>query len=154
MGLDMYLDARIEGTNYNDLELKQALETVLQKHNPGAHDAFTKTQNLGRIGIVFEVGYWRKANAIHNWFVQNVQEGNDNCQEFYVSRELLAKLKQECEKALETKDTSNLQPKEGFFFGGTGIDEWYWKNIQKTIAILSRCLDITGNVDFYYRSSW
>ena len=26
-----------------------------------------------------EVGYWRKANAIHKWFVDNVQDGNDDC---------------------------------------------------------------------------
>ena len=26
-----------------------------------------------------EVGYWRKANHIHNWFVENVQDGVDDC---------------------------------------------------------------------------
>ena len=26
-----------------------------------------------------EVGYWRKANAIHGWFVRNVQNGKDDC---------------------------------------------------------------------------
>jgi hypothetical protein len=25
------------------------------------------------------VGYWRKANAIHNWFVNRVQDGEDDC---------------------------------------------------------------------------
>lgn len=29
--------------------------------------------------ITEEVGYWRKANAIHGWFVDNVQKGNDDC---------------------------------------------------------------------------
>lgn len=26
-----------------------------------------------------EVGYWRKANQIHNWFVENIQNGVDDC---------------------------------------------------------------------------
>lgn len=26
-----------------------------------------------------EVGYWRKANHIHNWFVENIQDGEDDC---------------------------------------------------------------------------
>lgn len=26
-----------------------------------------------------EVGYWRKANQIHNWFVENIQDGVDDC---------------------------------------------------------------------------
>lgn len=38
------------------------------------------------------VAYWRKANAIHNWFVNNVQEGEDDCKEYWVSREQLEKL--------------------------------------------------------------
>jgi hypothetical protein len=31
--------------------------------------------------IVEEVACWRKANAIHQWFVGNVQRGKDDCQE-------------------------------------------------------------------------
>ena len=37
------------------------------------------------ISISYPVGYWRKANAIHNWFVQNVQDNRDECQKSYVS---------------------------------------------------------------------
>ena len=29
--------------------------------------------------ITEEVGYWRKANQIHNWFVKNIQNGVDDC---------------------------------------------------------------------------
>lgn len=39
-----------------------------------------------------EIGYWRKANHIHNWFVENVQEGVDDCAEYRVSREKLSDL--------------------------------------------------------------
>ena len=31
-----------------------------------------------------EVAYWRKANAIHGWFVYNIQDGVDDQNEYYV----------------------------------------------------------------------
>ena len=43
-----------------------------------------------------EVGYWRKANHIHNWFVQKVQNGIDQCEEHEVSREKMKELLAEC----------------------------------------------------------
>jgi len=42
--------------------------------------------------VIEEAGYWRKANHIHNWFVQNVQEGDDNCGLYYVSQENMEEL--------------------------------------------------------------
>ncbi len=43
--------------------------------------------------IIEDCGYWRKANGIHAWFVQNVQEGEDDCKEYYVSQSKLEKYK-------------------------------------------------------------
>jgi len=39
-----------------------------------------------------EVMYWRKANQIHNWFVPNVQDGEDDCKEYYVTIESILDL--------------------------------------------------------------
>ena len=39
-----------------------------------------------------QVGYWRKANHIHKWFVDEVQEGIDDCGEYEVSHEQLKDL--------------------------------------------------------------
>ncbi len=47
------------------------------------------------------VGYWRKENHIHKWFVDNVQDGNDNCDMYIVSREQLEALRDVCKKVLE-----------------------------------------------------
>ena len=50
-----------------------------------------------RIRCVYEeIGYWRKANAIHNWFVQNIQDGNDDNEEYEVSIEVLMRLRNTC----------------------------------------------------------
>ncbi len=51
--------------------------------------------------------YWRKANHIHKWFVDNVQEGNDDCGTYDVSIEQLTELRDLCKKVL---DTANLVP--------------------------------------------
>ncbi len=47
-----------------------------------------------------EVGYWRKANQIHRWFVSNVQGGKDDCGEYAVPRAKLMELKVICETVL------------------------------------------------------
>lgn len=48
-----------------------------------------------------ELGYWRKANAIHLWFVREVQNANDDCGEYEVPREKLAALKKLCEGVVQ-----------------------------------------------------
>ena len=43
-----------------------------------------------------EVMYWRKANHIHGWFVDNVLEGDDDCRDTEVSREQIRELLRVC----------------------------------------------------------
>lgn len=73
MGLDQYLYKKTYiGNHYKDPkdQIKIDVEGVTQ----------------GRVSeIVERVGQWRKANQIHQWFVEHVQEGKDNCGEYYVS---------------------------------------------------------------------
>lgn len=54
-----------------------------------------------------EIGYWRKANHIHAWFVDNVQDGEDDCKKYSVSRDQLAKLYEIVDRVL---DASKLVP--------------------------------------------
>lgn len=103
-----------------------------------------------------EIGYWRKANQIHNWFVLNVQDGVDQCQKSPVSREDIQHLKDLCQKVLDdTEQAEKLLPtRSGFFFGGTEYDEWYLNDIKDTIAICDRALALPDQWDLYYQSSW
>lgn len=112
------------------------------------------------LDVYVTVGYWRKANSIHSWFVQNVQEGKDNCAKYYVPREALEKLMKQAQLALEAYDAGDTQdaedlmtPKGGFFFGNTDINEWWREDMVRTIEIVERCLKLEG-VEFYYQSSW
>jgi hypothetical protein len=55
-----------------------------------------------RISVVEEeVMYWRKANHIHGWFVDHVQDGNDDCGTYSVDEGKLKQLLDICKKVLE-----------------------------------------------------
>jgi len=109
--------------------------------------------------IVEEVMYWRKANAIHSWFVENCQNGVDECQESYVSREQLEELASICEEVAKTKNTSLLETQSGFFFGGTEYDEYYFDECKETAKGLRNLLaeetpEDCSSGNFYYEASW
>lgn len=78
MGLDMYLERRL---------------FIWSDKRDAVHITGVEGLRQGKVKqIIEEVGYWRKANAIHNWFVENVQDGEDDCKEYYVSKEQLEEL--------------------------------------------------------------
>ena len=108
------------------------------------------------VSVGVNCAYWRKANQIHKWFVDNVQKGEDDCGEYYVSHEKLKELLTTCRQALFHKDPSLLPPQAGFFFGNTDIDEYYWGDVKHTIKQLDKLinLDEFDKLSFYYQSSW
>lgn len=102
-----------------------------------------------------KAAYWRKANQIHAWFVDNVQGGEDECRPHYVSRDQLRELRDLCQQALDTEKPL-LEPRSGFFFGSTEIDEWYWEDLKNTVEMIDKALaDFPEDKwNFEYRSSW
>jgi hypothetical protein len=103
MGLDMYLEKRTHVRNWEYMKPEQRHQVTVKRNGEVREDI-----QPDRISeIVEHVAYWRKANAIHNWFVEHVQKGEDNCQAYYVSREKLAELKATCDKVLAA---SKLKP--------------------------------------------
>jgi hypothetical protein len=149
MGLDMSLEGRQYISEYTDKELKEKIEEVLVSKLP-----------IKVSGVTFELGYWRKANAIHNWFIENCANGLDDCNEAYVSKEQLLELKETCEKALEAtseEEKEELLPTQsGFFFGSTEYDEYYDKCLRDTIEIVNNTIKLleTNDMNIYYSSSW
>jgi hypothetical protein len=165
MGLDMYLHAKkyVEKINWKTLQDNQDLSyDSPEAINPLWKD-IVDTAKMSDVatdiyGVHVEVtcAYWRKANQIHKWFVDNVQGGEDNCGEYYVSQDKLKELRETCRQALFAKDPSLLPPQAGFFFGTYDIDEWYWRDIKETIKKIDRVLKLAEKSDlsFYYTSSW
>lgn len=56
--------------------------------------------------IAEEVAYWRKFNALHNWFVQNCADGEDDCREMYVDNEKVKELVDTLKKVKASLDKS------------------------------------------------
>jgi hypothetical protein len=152
MGLDMYLNAKRYVSNYldeQDAERADIIKSVFPELADFDNDDLVKE-------VTVRVGYWRKANAIHKWFVDNVQDGVDECQYSYVSRDKLLELKSACEAVHSncTKAPEILPTQDGFFFGDTSYDEWYFQDIEQTIKIIDAALKLPNSWDFEYHASW
>lgn len=63
--------------------------------------------------IVESVGYWRKANQIHKWMVDNVQDGADDCKEYFVSEEKLKSLLDDVNEVLDASKLVKGKIKDG-----------------------------------------
>ena len=59
---------------------------------------------MNPVYIIEQVGYWRKANAIHSWFVENVQGGVDDCGTYDVEREHLVRLRDLCQEVINAAE--------------------------------------------------
>lgn len=160
MGLDMYLSARNYLSAFNDAD-KSAKIAITAAVKDALGIDFTSLDsdsfNPGVIGVEISAAYWRKANAIHKWFVDNCQDGIDDCRESYVSRDSLQELVDMCESILagNGKHTpEDLPPQEGFFFGSTDVDEYYFEDLRNTVRQLKAALTLPDDFEFYYRSSW
>lgn len=76
--------------------------------------------NYGSIEVVVHAGYWRKANHIHKWFVDNVQDGKDECQREYVSREDLKKLRDVCKLVADASELVDGEITNGYTLSADG----------------------------------
>lgn len=152
MGLDQYLYAKkYTSENFNEDEqfeiLKKALGSEIEHLHPYSPS----------ISIEMKVGQWRKANAIHQWFVTKCQDSTDDCRLAYVGRDQLEELLDLCKQvsADHSKAEELLPARSGFFFGSTEYDEWYFSNLEETVGMLEKCLALNDmQWEFYYSSSW
>lgn len=105
MGLDMYLKRgkkipKISWEEYKEIRNKVAIddEEVLEKYKDYVVNCgeYYKWNDL-----VKEVGYWRKANQVHKWMVDKVQNGVDDCDLYEVKKEDLERLLWICESIVE-----------------------------------------------------
>lgn len=105
-----------------------------------------------------EVAYWRKFNALHAYFVKYLQNGVDDCQRSRrIEKEDVEKLIFVL-KAIDEFPLSAdvyLPTSNGFFFGGVGYDEWYYKDVKEAIPKMEEILErIEYGDHLYYQSSW
>lgn len=154
MGLDMYLSGKRYLSKYLNETDSDKINTINEIFGiDGDED-----KDYGVEEIKFRLAYWRKANPIHKWFVDNCQNGIDECQETWVTRDKLVELLDVCKTVLAdlSKAQKLLPTQSGFFFGSSDYDEWYQRDLEYTVARLEKILEDSAldNVDFYYQSSW
>lgn len=161
MGLDMYLRAS-EYVSRNDWSRNDKGE-IQDNLNPLFKEIVERLEledvidNTGFAGINIDVpmGYWRKSNMIHHWFVNNLADGVDECQPIVVRREDLEQLKETCIEVIANPESAEelLPTGSGFFFGSTSYDEYYFGDLNDTIGILTKCLE--SKFDYFeYQASW
>ena len=147
----MYLEARkFTSKEYFNPELYSSLSKAIDK---------PELSDFPSIEIKVQVAYWRKANQIHQWFVNNVQKGNDDCGSYYVSRDQLIELKTLCQSVIKDRNlsmaASTLPTQSGFFFGNTDYNEYYFSDLEDTVKQIQDVLDnYSEDWSFNYHSSW
>lgn len=182
MGLDMYLTKRHYVKNWEHSIKKIAIAVrenadmieQLYPENKVTLEGGTPIQGLDISKISYlieEAAYWRKANMVHDWFVNNVQGGEDNCQEYYVDDEKLEELVILCKNILEVAKTDVAMPEKaddwsewaaikilneedlkellptsgGFFFGSEGYDGTYLYQLKLTVEQLEPLVEKDDN---------
>ena len=157
MGLDMFLTKKTYlGTKWEHRNVKLIMKVL---HNEKELDLNINPKKVDDISE--EIMYWRKANHIHKWFVDNVQEGVDDCRQYHVVLEELKDLANLCKEVIDNREKAKelLPTKSGFFFGDEQYDTWYWDDTIRTYTVISNLIEnhkeIDGfGIDYYYQSSW
>lgn len=119
MGLDQYLTARryVSDWEHEKSENRAPYAAVMA--------AIGKTgfrcEGSPHLYVEVSVAYWRKANQIHAWFVENVQDGKDDCGNYYVERAQLETLRDLCETVLKKTSLVEGPVQTGTTFTKEGV---------------------------------
>ncbi len=136
MGLDSYLgrQRKFEQMSFKDVNKLAQILYGLEELCPNA------VKEMKNVGLIYEqgthykyhstneqVGYWRKANQIHAWFVENVQGGTDDCNSYEVTKEQLETLLGICKTIKKSCKLVKGTVNNGYTFDSTmkmvGIQE-------------------------------
>lgn len=161
MGLDMflYVDKYVSRKDYNkevgeyDFADNPAFKEIVDTLNV---DKLITTNDWSGLKVSLPVGYWRKANQIHGWIVQNCADGDNDMSRIYISKNKAEMLVRICKRVLANPKLAPelLPPKSGFFFGSSTIDDYYFADLNLTIEIFSKVLASSEAENIYYEASW
>ena len=158
MGLDMYLTKRTYVQNWDYMKESEKNYVSVK----GADEKHIKPERVQY--IIEQLCYWRKANHIHKWFVDNIQGGVDDGGEYTVSLPELKQLMDVCYEVMtdNSKAEELLPTSDGFFFGGSEYDEFYFTQTSDTYKILKELVEeletystpLNNSSWMMYRASW
>jgi hypothetical protein len=102
MGLDMYLTKNTYVKNWEHTPDNLKHKITIKKGGKVVKDI-----NPNKIShIIEEVAYWRKFNALHNWFVQNCNDGVDDCKLVHIDIEKISLLVDNLKEVKASLDSS------------------------------------------------
>lgn len=163
MGLDMYFYAR--KTTYKSFSEWDQNRKVDKTNYPKDLKIFSDyiyDRNFKSVerNVDYQIGYFRKFNALHSYIVKTFANGIDNCQDIFLDQEAVVKIKAALDSVLETPTEESakeaLPTQSGFYFGSTSYDEDYFEDVREAAALMQNFLD-HFDFDTYalvYKASW
>lgn len=156
MGLDMYLYAKqfLASSTWGSEDECKKVKSIARLMKG---TKFLDKDDLQFAEVKLQVSYWRKANQIHKYFIDECAGGKDDRGYVYVEKDALKDLLQRCETILNDKSKAQelLPTQSGFFFGSTAYDEYYYEDLEHTIPVLQKILkNAPESWEFEYHASW
>ena len=138
------------GVDFKDLPAKKVRDFYERKGSFGYASWDVDQKYSGRYRIIEDVGYWRKANQIHNWFVENIQNGVDDCcYHGEVTKEDLEELLYICERVLNSCELVDGHVCNGYTFeNGKAVPTMETGKYVKDSSIAEELLPSTSGFFF------
>lgn len=164
MGLDMYFYAR--KTTYKSFSKWDKPDRANEVNYPEDLKTFSDyiyDRNFKSVQTEtsYQIGYFRKFNALHSYIVKTFANGIDNCQDIILYKEDVEQIKKVLDDVLNAhqqveKAKELLPTQSGFFFGGTDYDEFYFEDVKDAADLMQSflCNFDFENYQLVYQASW
>lgn len=138
------------GHDESELPDKETIEYFRQFYVT-RYSSWDTAHKYGHKSIMEEIGYWRKANEIHAWLVDHVQDGIDDCDYHYeVTKEVLELLRATCQLVILNSDLVPGKVIVGYSFdkNGNEITDYEDGKVVKDSSAAERLLPTQGGFFF------
>lgn len=122
MGLDMNLYKKSYVKNWNHMKKPERHSISIKKEGKAVKSIDTKKIAY----VIEELMYWRKANQIHNYFINECNDGVDDCKDIDISEEQLKELLDRCEKVIKASKLVS-----GKIKNGQVIKDGKWEDVME-----------------------
>lgn len=159
MELGMLLSSvpKINGLNYKEIkfagnhlfDIEEEQKELYEKVKP--YISYNEEYSMIRVKLIEEVGYWRNATQIHNWFVETLHNGIDEPSfTVEVTKNDVEILYIDCLEELIRRcpDPDDLIPPRPKCFSGFDYNDLYYSQISETVSLLE---DLLQNFNFESR---
>lgn len=152
MGLEMFLEARrpISPIDLRDGPKRRAIGAAIgftpPNDKPGGSPSLMEVT-----GVMVAIGHWYAFWPLHNWFINQIQEGHDDGRPTFVSPEVLEALEEILDEVDDDPDVA------GNYFQDVEVEEVKIDPMELDftlrVIIQARKLQSQG-WDIYYRGDW